>query len=249
MTTDIFAICKKNKIFFSYNGDNRFPEGYELGFDEYVMVEPYCGFLGGDNIVAMGGFSYTWSHLPLATRVGRYCSIAHDVQVMGPRHSIEYVSTSSFTYDDEFIQFKTALDEHNVKSFARFGYKPTSPDIYGAAPVIENDVWIGQNVVLAQGLVLGNGCVIGAGSVVTKSVPPYAIVAGNPARIIRMRFAEPVIEKLNRLQWWNYAFFDFANMPYNDPLLFCEVLEAAIADNIISAWHPPKIRIQSFVKQ
>lgn len=70
---------------------------------------------------------------------------------------------------------------------------------------IGNDVWIGLNVTVLQGCHIGDGAVIAAGSVVTKDVLPYSVVGGVPARIIRMRFEDNVIEKLLEIQWWNYG--------------------------------------------
>lgn len=68
--------------------------------------------------------------------------------------------------------------------------------------IIENDVWIGSNVVVLNGLHIGTGAIIGAGAVVTKDVPPYAIVVGNPARIIKYRFDKEMIKKLLKSKWW-----------------------------------------------
>ena len=70
--------------------------------------------------------------------------------------------------------------------------------------LIGNDVWIGDNVILLGGVRIGDGAVVAAGSVVVKDVPPYAIVGGNPARLIRYRFQADVIEKLCRIRWWNW---------------------------------------------
>ena len=69
---------------------------------------------------------------------------------------------------------------------------------------IGNDVWIGQNAVIYAGVTIGNGAIIGAHSVVRKNVPDYAVVTGNPARVIRMRFKKDQIEKLNKIAWWNW---------------------------------------------
>ena len=74
---------------------------------------------------------------------------------------------------------------------------------------IENDVWIGGNVSIKPGITINNGAIIGTEAVVTKDVPPYAIVGGNPARILKMRFDDKIIEEMLKLQWWDYCFADF----------------------------------------
>lgn len=65
-------------------------------------------------------------------------------------------------------------------------------------------VWIGHSVVIEPGVTIGNGAIVGAGSVVTESVPAYAIVAGNPARVLRMRYPAPVVDELERVAWWEW---------------------------------------------
>lgn len=69
---------------------------------------------------------------------------------------------------------------------------------------IGNDVWIGANACILPGIAIGSGAIIGAGAVVTKSVPPYAIVAGNPARIIKFRFTQYLIQHLLQINWWDF---------------------------------------------
>ena len=73
----------------------------------------------------------------------------------------------------------------------------------GESNIIGNDVWIGANVVIMNEISVGDGAVIGAGSIVTKDVPPYAIVVGSPARIIRYRFEKEEIEFLLNFRWWD----------------------------------------------
>ncbi|WP_281040324.1 MULTISPECIES: CatB-related O-acetyltransferase [unclassified Mesorhizobium] len=71
--------------------------------------------------------------------------------------------------------------------------------------VVGHDVWIGARAIIMSGVTIGNGAVIGAGSVVTKDVPPYAIVAGSPARIIRYRFSPDVVDRIQASEWWTWS--------------------------------------------
>jgi len=99
---------------------------------------------------------------------------------------------------------------HNIKSFSSYPFKeifgwPDCPqNSWGkATPTIGNDVWIGNSVTIYSGANIGNGAVIAGNSVVTKSVPDYAVVAGNPARIVKYRFSPSQIQDLLRLKWWD----------------------------------------------
>ena len=81
---------------------------------------------------------------------------------------------------------------------------PASSDMpFKGDTIIGNDVWIGQNAVILPGVHIGDGAIIGANSVVGKDVDPYSIVAGNPARVIRMRFDDEMIALLEKLKWWD----------------------------------------------
>jgi serine acetyltransferase len=83
--------------------------------------------------------------------------------------------------------------------------------------IIENDVWIGATTTIMSGVKISNGAVVAAGSIVTKDVPPYAIVAGNPAKVVKYRFTEEQIKKLLLISWWDWD-------------------EQKIKDNAISMW-------------
>jgi acetyltransferase-like isoleucine patch superfamily enzyme len=120
--------------------------------------------------------------------IGSFCSIASHVSIGGAHHPIEYVSTSPV-----FLSHRDSVK----KKYARHDYLPAIRTVIG------NDVWIGERCLIKAGVRIGHGAVIGMGSVVTKSVPDYAIVGGNPAGLIRMRFPQPIIDGLLKMQWWN----------------------------------------------
>ncbi len=119
-------------------------------------------------------------------RIGKFCSIAHDVTFILGNHRVDWVSTYPFP-----VFFSEA--QHIT------GHPLSNGDIN-----VGNDVWIGKFVTILSGVKIGNGAVIAVNSVVTKDVPPYAIVAGNPAKIIRMRFDDETIKHLQTIQWWNW---------------------------------------------
>ncbi|GHA00750.1 hypothetical protein GCM10011617_21660 [Novosphingobium arvoryzae] len=92
-------------------------------------------------------------------------------------------------------------------------------------PKIGHDVWIGQDVVLSMGITIGHGAIVAANSLVTKDVPPFAIVGGNPSKIIRFRFPDEVIERLLASSWWDYDWRDFADIQMNNPEEFLSAFE------------------------
>jgi acetyltransferase-like isoleucine patch superfamily enzyme len=122
--------------------------------------------------------------------IGSFCSIAEEVQVfLGGNHRVDWLTTYPFGHINEGV----------FGAFNGEGHPQSKGDVR-----IGNDVWIGNGAVIMSGVTIGDGAVIGARSLVTKDVPPYTIVAGNPAKIIRRRFPDHVIEKLLELKWWEW---------------------------------------------
>ena len=120
--------------------------------------------------------------------IGKFCSISHGVKIgLGP-HPLNFFSTSPVFYEP----YRGFVDKQLYNEFEDKGYTE-----------IGNDVLIGANAIILAGVKVGNGAVIGAGSIVTKNVPPYAVVAGNPAKVIKYRFSDEIIEKLENLKWWD----------------------------------------------
>ena len=234
MERDHVQELKQHRIYFSQDDGDRFTTDQVVLFDEDGTVEPYAAILQGIEIPTIGSFSHSLSGLPPSTRIGRYCSISWNVRVMALNHHVSSASTSSFSYDPRFIIFRMCLEDDAVESFSRYGGRPSRPNRIDA-PIIEHDVWIGQDAMLARGITLGTGCVIGAGAVVTGSVPPYAIVGGNPACLIRFRFPEEIVADLLESCWWNYKVSDFAELRYDDPVLFLAQLRQAAEAGIDNA--------------
>lgn len=118
--------------------------------------------------------------------IGRYCSFAKDVTiVLGGEHNTRFVSTYPFGV------FLNLPD--------RYGHERTKGDV-----IIGHDVWVGRSATILSGVSIGSGAVIGAHSLVTKDVPPYAIVSGNPASMVRLRFEPQLVAALLDLQWWHW---------------------------------------------
>ena len=120
--------------------------------------------------------------------VGKYCSIAGGVEILiGGNHRIDWLSTFPF----ESLGPDTSKGRRSC-----WGKQP--------GVVIGHDVWIGTNALFVSGVTVGNGAVIAAGSVVSHDIPDYAVVAGNPAQVIKYRFDKSTIDKLLEIKWWDW---------------------------------------------
>jgi acetyltransferase-like isoleucine patch superfamily enzyme len=131
------------------------------------------------------------------SKIGRYCSIADNLQfILKGTHMINWVTTYPF---QEIWGMDVPLYEIN-------GVKGKASDMPPASPIIiGNDVWIASNVKIKQGVTIGDGVVLATECFVTKDVPPYAVVGGNPAKIIKYRFTEEQINELLQIKWWNWS--------------------------------------------
>jgi acetyltransferase-like isoleucine patch superfamily enzyme len=139
--------------------------------------------------------------------IGRYTTIGSRVSIGPFNHPTTWLSISEFQYRDTNYCFNQSLSKPVILS--RKHFKRT---------IIGSDVWICDNVVITRSVNIGHGAVIGAGSVVTKDVPPYSIVAGNPARLIRTRFDQNVISELISVKWWELSIseLDKLNLDFTD---------------------------------
>jgi virginiamycin A acetyltransferase len=136
-------------------------------------------------------YSYIGSNCYIMnTTIGKFCSIAPNCRIGLGIHPTSYISTHP-----AFFSSKNEWNFNPKLQFKTTEYKPIK---------IGSDVWIGTNSIILDGVTIGDGAIIGAGSVVTKDVMPYAIVGGNPAKIIKFRFSEEIIRQLLVIKWWNW---------------------------------------------
>jgi chloramphenicol O-acetyltransferase type B len=181
-----------------------------LGKHAELVLEPHVSlgrvaifagshFFGANSYMRSGGELYGNS------TVGRFCSIGSNV-IIGlekNKHPTNWLSTALFS---------KAIEE---KYLTQASDKPTS---------IGNDCWIGRDALIMSGVTIGDGAIIGARALVTSDVPPYAIYAGIPARLIRYRFSSELIEKFLAAQWWNFSIEQLQNLTIDQAEICLEQL-------------------------
>ena len=153
-------------------------------FYSYTLRKIFKNYHKIDIGIYTYGGCFVFGHVDPYTTIGRYASIAQNIRIFNRNHPMEFKSMHGFFFNSKLGYCDNDLVEYN--------------------PIkIGNDVWIGYNsLILPSVSVIGDGAVVGAGSIVTHDIPPYAIVAGNPARIIRYRFQKEVIKELLASKWW-----------------------------------------------
>ncbi|NVJ69418.1 MAG: CatB-related O-acetyltransferase [Alphaproteobacteria bacterium] len=163
--------------------------------------------------------------------MGRYCSVGHRVEIGMSRHPVGWLTTSAATYEPAKIS--PTLPKAN------YAFESAPEDT-----TMGNDVWIGAHALIPGGIKIGTGAIVAAGAVVTKDVPPYAIVGGNPARVIKYRVDEDLIEPLLESKWWDYDIFGASSLgeiKFDHPAEALETIEklkqAGELKTLEQVWH------------
>jgi acetyltransferase-like isoleucine patch superfamily enzyme len=184
----------------------------------------------GDHQAFQGSF---YRHVNL---IGRFCAIAGRVSIGPTEHPTHWLSSHLIFHGgcdwDQAEAFRARNHQILDHAMGRF-----SSEVAEAHPPVQigNDVWIGEGVFIRRGVTIGDGAIVAAHAVVTKDVPPYAIVGGVPAKVIRNRFAPEIIEQLLDLRWWHYGLSALEGVDYTDP----EAALHRISDNISSGVAQP----------
>lgn len=169
-----------------------------LGIDhQQILNKLDYTLLKNDKYVNKGKGSYDngakvwrWTDAPL--KIGKYCSIAHGVQFIVDEgyHTLSEITNYTFinklTVEEDLLLVKS---NHHQKE----------------GITVENDVWIGLNSIILPGVKIGNGVTIAAGSVINRDIPAYSVVGGVPAKTIKMKHADEIIQKLNKVAWWDWS--------------------------------------------
>lgn len=206
---------------------------------ESAVFEPPCSFkwMNIDYELRLGAFSYAVSGYYFGAHIGRYTSIGENVQVGRGSHPTNWATTSPVLY-----QHHRSVVDFDISEAAHFS--PSADHLLPVTTYIGNDVYIGHGAFICQGVTIGDGAVVAAQAVVTRDVPPYAVVAGAPAVIKKMRFDESLVEQYTDVRWWDFAFWDLNGISVTNPSEFIERIKVLRDEDRIKPYTPQLVAVK-----
>jgi acetyltransferase-like isoleucine patch superfamily enzyme len=180
----------------------------------------------GPDVVAGKYFGMNENCFIARATIGAFCAIGARTAINPFNHPADWLSIHEFQYHPKSFDW---VEEYNA-----FDRLERTPDMFAHVSV-GNDVWTGHNVNVMAGVSIGDGAIIAAGSVVTKDVPPYAIVAGVPATVKRHRFPDKTVERLLRVKWWELELSDLSGLPFRDVNRCLDMIEDIKARKMATA--------------
>lgn len=165
-----------------------------------------AGQIGASGVIGAYTYIRKGSFINRCTHIGRYCSIARNVTIGEGEHPSDWLSTHPFQYGEAWVSKRWSKRDNST--YAKREVKQ--------AVWIGHDVTIGDNAIILLGVRIGTGAIIGAGAVVTKDVPPFAVVAGVPAKVIKFRHPETIRAEIHKFRWWRYEADSLAELPFDN---------------------------------
>lgn len=211
----------------------RLPVGTEL--------EPPCSlkWIEVGHSLSLSAFSYQVSGYCFAAEIGRYCSFGENVQIGRQNHPTHWASSSPAFYLHDRL-FDVGSGFTGGQDFRQFRPSPPQQPTHLRRTKIGHDVWIGHGAYICAGITIGTGAVVAAHAVVTKDVPPYAVVAGNPAVIKKYRLSPELISPMLKSCWWDFAPWQLPFQSIADPKCFVHNVMQMRDRNVYA---PDKLRV------
>ena len=197
--------------------------GKQIALPTKSRLEAPCSlkWTAYEHSLELGAFSYQVSGYCFAARIGRYCSFGEEVQIGRQDHPLTWASTSPAFYLGPAMMEVGGSFEGSGSYHAY-----AAPEGRAATTVkvtrIGNDVWIGHGAMIRAGVTIGDGAIVAAQAVVARDVPPFAVVAGNPAVIKKFRLPPTLITPMLRCRWWRFAPWQLEHLDASNPEAFVQ---------------------------